>query len=66
MKAANGEEKAPFIPWDEECELPKPAAETISKRAEEIEKQQEAPLAEAEQAEDEEEAGSYTNLEELD
>ena len=34
VKAANGEEKAPFIPWDDECELPKPDAEAISKRLE--------------------------------
>jgi hypothetical protein len=43
MKAANGEDKAPFIPWDEECELPKPDSEAISKRVEVIEKQQEEP-----------------------
>ena len=48
-KQPNSEEKAPFIPWDDECDLPEPKSETVSKRVDLLEQQQVPVQAEQEQ-----------------
>lgn len=70
VKTSTDNEKKPFIPWDEDCELPKPDEEQVLKRTELLMKQTESVIDEQPPTQDEpteeEVEGEYTNLEELD